>query len=743
MILFFILFQLKDIDLFTETSRRESWGIYKLKRVEELLKNNFVHAKQDLLDILDSNLSDSIKGIACEKLMFLPPDSFQNSLLALNYLLDLTFYERRREALSVLFNYFKNKGDYRSCEKILRRISSDYPLYREESQIEIFEISLRNKNFDNIYPLISVIKRTRPDLYLLYLSEIGDTVSFLFNYDTLENLKNFFYYDSLSKIFSNYHGFFKSFREDPDSENFKIWKNFYFFKKDKFKADSLREFIYENFGFILPRFPDSSYIKEILFNLLKDKKVQWDEVYKRGLYDIIYHFAGSRNRYYLPSLYFLNFLNQEINIPEDLTGDSLFVSLLLFKKYKKGINFVPSGYEYLKGRFYFERGYIDSAIYFLRLSRYYNDIALLINLLSLKGETLAVDSLLKKYDFFNLIKYRNGREGIIHYLNLKENDEILFSFYNYLKNFDGDLLRKNYKFFTRYLEKSGRYSELFRFAIFLDDDTLKIKSLIYLNKLEFAEFYFKRNMTKSKFIVESFFNYYANLANIEGINNLKILLGENDELKDKKKWIDSVFSNYERAIKFIKEQKYHRADSILNILKDDVYLKRKVLFDIANINFVTGKLHEAKKLFRYLFETYKDEFALFNLTLVLRRLEDDSTIYFYKVYLDYSRGKPDYYYAVKRLAYIYLDKGKYEKSRELMELIYGLSPDTFEEKELKFFYMQVLKTNLDFERSMREGFMVYLNYPKDDLFTKAAFEESIEISKILKFNYKNLINLKR
>ncbi|MEO0269011.1 MAG: hypothetical protein ABIN73_04635 [candidate division WOR-3 bacterium] len=741
--LFYIFFELSEINAFIESSTGDIWGIYKIKRAEELLKKGNFYVKKDLVDVLESPLSDSVKGKAIEILMFLGPDTLQNALISLQYLLDLHFYKKRKDKLWALQNFFKKKKDYKFCEKVLRKIASDYPEERVNAQKEIFEIFLKTKNFEGIYPLLDIIKKERPDLYLFYLSELKDTISFLFNYDTLKNINNFPYSDSIFKIYKNFLTFNDTFINDPDTENLKMWQEEFFIKKNKRKSDSLRKYIFENYGYILPLFPDSSYIPKILTNIFENRKLDWKEIYDKGLYDIIYKYAGNKNKYFLPSLYFLSFIDKEINFPDTLRGDSLFISLISFKKNKKGINYVPSKYNYLKGRFYFMKDKKDSSIYFLRFSKFYKDISLLLYLLSQKKDTFKIDSLLKKYDLNKILEFKRGREALLTYYHLKREKENIIKLYKYFKKYDADILKRYYKIFVPYIIENKSFKELFKLSLFLDDDTLKLKALLHLESFNMAEYYFKKRKIDNKFVIEKFFNFYAEKGNVEDLNKLKNIISRKEEFKDQKKWFDSVFVIYKKAIDLIKNQKYKEADSLLNIFKNDPYLKKRITFEKANISFVTGKLQEAKKMYSFLYKKYRDEFSLYNLTIVLRKLSHDSTLHFYKVYSDITKGKSDFYQAVKRLAYLYMDYGDYNKAKELLDLIYGLSPDSFEEKELKFFYMQILRALLDFEKSMREGFIIYLNYPEDKLFTKTALEESIELAKILKFDYKKLIKNKK
>ncbi|MEO0291109.1 MAG: hypothetical protein ABIN15_07765, partial [candidate division WOR-3 bacterium] len=94
--LFYIFFELPEINAFIESSKGDTWGIYKVKRAEELLKKGNFYVKKDLMDVLESPLSDSVKGKAIEILMFLGPDTFQNASISLQYLLDLHFYKKRK-----------------------------------------------------------------------------------------------------------------------------------------------------------------------------------------------------------------------------------------------------------------------------------------------------------------------------------------------------------------------------------------------------------------------------------------------------------------------------------------------------------------------------------------------------------------------------------------------------------------------------------------------------------------------
>jgi len=737
MIVLLIFLQLSEINAFISSSSGDKWGIYKIKRAEELINKNLDYAKKDLIDVLGSNLSDSVKGRACDVLMFLPPDTLKNAETAMRYLLKLHFYKKRKNKLWLLYYFFKTKKKYDLCEKILRKISSDYPDEREKAQEEIFEIFLKRNKFEGMYPLLDFIKKKRPDLYLIYLLQKNDTISFLFNYDTLRNVKNLPYSDSVSKLYKNILGFNDTLINDPDAELLKKWQIYYFEKKNKKKADSLRNILTSDYGYILPLYPDSSYIPEILVTILEKRKIFWDEVYKRGLYDLIYRYAGKRNRYYLPSLYFLSLQKKKIEFPDTLKGDSLFISLILFRKNKKGLNFVPSKYKYLKGRFYFLKKKPDSAVYFLKFSDFYNDISLLIYLLSLKKDTSTIDSLLKNMDIIRILRFKKGRLGLINYLFLKRDKNVLYKTYRFLKKYDNILLKKYYKIFISYLEENSNFRELFKFSIYLQDDTLKIKSLLNIGISEYADYYFRRKKIKSKFISKRIFRFYAENGDIKGIKRLKGLLKKNFEKE--KKWIDSVFSFYVKAIEYLKNEKYDRADSIFSMIENDELLKKKILFEKANISFVMGKLHVAKKLYSKIYKEYNDVIALYNLSVVLRKLSHDSTIYYYKLYLEKTRGTPDFYFAKKRLAYLYIDMGKYKTAKKLLENIYGLSPTVFEEKELKFFYMQILRALLDFESAMREGVIIYLNYPYDELFSKTAFDESSELAKILKFNLKKYI----
>jgi len=738
MISLLIFLQLSEINAFISSSSGDKWGIYKVKRAQELINNNLEYAIKDLIDVLESNLSDSVKGKACDVLMFLPPDTLKNAKIAVDYLLKLHFYKKRKHKLWLLYYFFKTKNEFSLCEKILRKISSDYPDEREKAQEEIFEIFLKMKRFEGIYPLLDFIKKKRPDLYLIYLLEKGDSLGFLFNYDTLNNLKNLPYSDYVSKLYKNIVDFKDTLITDPDSELFGRWESYYFEKKNKRKADSLREILSSNYGYILPLYPDSSYIPKILMGVLEERKVLWDKVYEKGLYDLIYKYAGEKNRYYLPSLYFLSLQKRKIPFPDTLKGDSLFISLILFMKDRRGLKFVPSKYKYLKGRFYFLKEMLDSSVYFLKFSNFYNDISLLIYLFSLKKDTLKIDSLLKGTDLEEILRFKKGRLGIINYLFLKRDKNIFYKTYRFLKKYDSILLKEYFRIFVSYLEENSDFKELFKFSLYMKDDTLKIKALFNAGIPEYAEHYFKRSKIKNKFILKGFFKFYAENGNVKGIERLKSLFGNGFE--EEKKWIDSVFSFYVKVMEYLKDGKYGKADSIFSLIIGDRFLEKKVLFEKANVSFTMGKLHLAKKLYSEIYKKYNDIFSLYNLSVVLRKLSHDSTIYYYKLYLDKSIGSPDFYFAKKRLAYLYMDVGKYETAKKLMEDIYGISPTVFEEKELKFFYMHTLRALLDFESAMREGIIIYLNYPYDELFSKTAFDESSELAKILKFNLKDYIS---
>ncbi len=195
-----------------------------------------------------------------------------------------------------------------------------------------------------------------------------------------------------------------------------------------------------------------------------------------------------------------------------------------------------------------------------------------------------------------------------------------------------------------------------------------------------------------------------------------------------------------KGVDYLKDKEYEKADSVLSFIEKDKFLEKKILFERANLNFVMGKLNIAKRFYTIVYQKYNDISALYNLSVTLRKLSHDSTVYYYRLYLEKSEGISEYYFAKKRLAYLYMDMGKFEEAKNLLDDIYGLSPSSFEEKELKFFYMHILRALLDFESAMREGAMIYNNYPYDELFSKTALEEAFELAKILKFNLKDYLN---
>ncbi len=733
MIILLIFLQISEINAIIISSKGDRWGVYKIKRAKEFMERNLLYAKKDLMDVLNSDLSDSVKGKAIKILMFLPPDTFKNAEISLKYLLNLHFYKERKKDLWFLFYYFKSKKRFDLCEKILRKIASDYPEERKKAQEEMFEIFLKSRKFKNLYPLLDFIKKERPDLYLLYLISVKDTIQFLFAYDTLKERARFPYADSLKKIFFKILGFENKKNLDPDSFLFKEWEKYFFVEKNKKKADSLRKILTKRFGYILPLFPDSSYIPVILENIMKDRKIYWEEIYKRGLYEFIYKFADEKNKFYLPSFYFTYFINKNLEIPDTLRGDSLWISLLLFEKDKKGINFVPSGYLYLKGRLYYKKGDKDSALKYLLMSKYPNDLSIALDLLIKKGDTLKADSLIKKCGLKKLLEFKKAREALVNLRNMPVSDNIMKEIYYFSKKNDCEILKKFYKIFVKFLFESKNFKELYKLSLSAGDDTLKTKALLFLGRTDFAEFYFRKRIFKNEFVLKNIFEFYAKNGNIKGIEFIKKYL-KNKSFEKEKLWIDSVFSLYKKAISYLKKERYEISDSIFDLIKNDIYLKDKVLFEKGTIYYIMGKLHDAKKIFKYLFDNKGDLTSLYNYTVILRKLSHDSTLYYFKVYLKNTEGKSDYYFAKKRLAYLYMDRGEYEKAKELMEDLLGLSPSDFEEKELKFFYMQVLRALLDFEGAMREGAVIWLNYKKDELFSKSAYQESLELSKILKFN---------
>ena len=103
MIVLLIFLQLSEINAFISSSSGDKWGIYKIKRAEEFVSRNLEYAKRDLIDVLESDVSDSVKGKACDVLMFLPPDTLKNAETAMNYFLNLHFYRKRKNKLWLLY----------------------------------------------------------------------------------------------------------------------------------------------------------------------------------------------------------------------------------------------------------------------------------------------------------------------------------------------------------------------------------------------------------------------------------------------------------------------------------------------------------------------------------------------------------------------------------------------------------------------------------------------------------------